>query len=348
MSESINDYETATKIRNLEIKLFWQRSNYFLVLNTAIATGTLLKIDSPEYAFPLSVFGFVVSLMWISINLGGKFWQDRWERKLAKIELTLDSAAQLFAVPRDVIKQEVKESLRYDDREWYQIWRRMVDFLVLRKPSVSRTMILLSFSFSIFWIGVAFYSMGFQFSPPSFKHLSTATCADTLCQSAHPTPATTELPWFISWDSFWHFIAIVAGVLFAFWLERRVSAKENLSVQKSLVQLIADEVEGNIRLMSQMVNQANESVIPYYQLVSKNKDACWSILVQYPFSANDLIKGVSSSYFEYQLINRTLDMLFFKEGLQGRIFADSTIPLCKAEMERSKQLLQSLRDWANR
>ena len=32
-------YKTLLDTRNLEISLFWQRSNYFLVLNTGIAFG---------------------------------------------------------------------------------------------------------------------------------------------------------------------------------------------------------------------------------------------------------------------------------------------------------------------
>jgi hypothetical protein len=40
-SIKLEAYRTALATRNLEINLFWQRSNYFLVLNTAIA-GWLL------------------------------------------------------------------------------------------------------------------------------------------------------------------------------------------------------------------------------------------------------------------------------------------------------------------
>jgi hypothetical protein len=45
MTDNRNDqidleaYRVAKEARNLEITLFWQRSNYFLVLSTAIAAG---------------------------------------------------------------------------------------------------------------------------------------------------------------------------------------------------------------------------------------------------------------------------------------------------------------------
>ena len=32
-------FERATSERQFEIQMFWQRSNYFMVLNTAIAVG---------------------------------------------------------------------------------------------------------------------------------------------------------------------------------------------------------------------------------------------------------------------------------------------------------------------
>lgn len=35
-------YRVAKETRSLEINLFWQRSNYFLVLSTAIAAGFFL------------------------------------------------------------------------------------------------------------------------------------------------------------------------------------------------------------------------------------------------------------------------------------------------------------------
>jgi hypothetical protein len=350
MSELINPYDTATKIRNLEIRLFWQRSNYFLVLNTAIATGALFKADKPEYTFPLAIFGFLVSLMWISINLGSKYWQDRWERKIAKIERNIDPTLELFYFPphSTVIDEEVRESLRYNEVRWYRLWKRFVNFFVMLKPSVSRTMILLSVSFGVFWAMIFLYSMGFQLKPPIFNSASVGVVSDSLRQSVQNPTDTSKLPWFMSWDSIWHFIAIVAGVLLAFWLERRFSAKRNLSVQKSLVRLISDEVERNIQLMTQIVEEAKRTVVPYYQLVTENKDSCWSMVVEYPFADSSIVKAIAVSYFEYRLINRTLDMLFFKEGLKSSIFANSTLPLCKAEIERSTILLTSLREWANK
>ena len=38
-------YKIAIQTRNLELGFFWQRSNYFLVLNTALATGSILTLE---------------------------------------------------------------------------------------------------------------------------------------------------------------------------------------------------------------------------------------------------------------------------------------------------------------
>jgi len=46
-------YKTLLDTRNLEINLFWQRSNYFLVLNTGIAFGFFnLKMTNLPSSLP--------------------------------------------------------------------------------------------------------------------------------------------------------------------------------------------------------------------------------------------------------------------------------------------------------
>ncbi len=62
----------------MEIGLFWQRSNYFLVLNTAIATGFFVLVDkSAPLAVLLGPLGCWVSVLWFAVNLGSKYWQTR-------------------------------------------------------------------------------------------------------------------------------------------------------------------------------------------------------------------------------------------------------------------------------
>src|SRR5437763_1835647 len=69
-------YQTLQTTRNLEIGLFWQRSNYFLVLNTGIAFGYFNLVDH-KYTLIFAIMGVVASTLWFRVCLGGKFWQTR-------------------------------------------------------------------------------------------------------------------------------------------------------------------------------------------------------------------------------------------------------------------------------
>lgn len=63
-------YKIAIQTRNLEIGMFWQRSNYFMVLNTAIAIGFFTQ-KGGSYGFLLAALGAIVSVLWFFVNLGG-------------------------------------------------------------------------------------------------------------------------------------------------------------------------------------------------------------------------------------------------------------------------------------
>ncbi len=142
-------YNIAWETRNFEIRLFWQRSNYFLVLNTAIAIGFFkLMTDQPSYSWLLAVIGFFVSCLWFCVNLGSKFWQCRWEERLRITEEKLEDNIDFFAANRDVIKKDVEKSL---ERAKHGKLREKIDRLVLTKPSVSLMMKLLSMLFILIW-----------------------------------------------------------------------------------------------------------------------------------------------------------------------------------------------------
>ena len=151
MSDEISKkdlYNIALETRNFEISLFWQRSNYFLALNTAIAVGFFFKANK-EYQLWLGIFGCLVSLLWISINFGSKFWQSRWENRLKIAEENFDCEINYFSADWSAIKNDVEESLRFSN---HGSIRRFVDKLILLKPSVSFIMTLLSILFGCLWI----------------------------------------------------------------------------------------------------------------------------------------------------------------------------------------------------
>jgi hypothetical protein len=149
-SISLEAYRVARETRNLEINLFWQRSNYFLVLSTAIAVGFFSR-QSDKYAPTLAAFGVVVGALWISVNLGGKFWQSRWEQRLRIVEEQLHPDLNLFSASWETAQDDVRNSFQFRKRgRVYRVYSR----LVLLKPSVSFAMTALSFAFLLFWVAL--------------------------------------------------------------------------------------------------------------------------------------------------------------------------------------------------
>jgi hypothetical protein len=159
-------YKTALATRNMEINLFWQRSNYFLVLNTAIAVGFFSRLPSrhphDKYAFGLAVIGIVIAVLWVRINLGSKFWQSRWEHRLHLVEKDLAPGLDLFSASDDTVRGDVRQGLEpRGDRRRNRLSvmaNRLYVFFVMRKPSVSKQMTFLSALFVVVWLIAAVVS----------------------------------------------------------------------------------------------------------------------------------------------------------------------------------------------
>jgi hypothetical protein len=151
-------FQTALSARNFEIDLFWRRSNYFLLLNAALVAGVASRSGSVGLILGFSLTGFLVSTIWTRAVLGSKYWQERWESRLHRIEAQYMSDADLFDVPRVVQDQEVRESLSSGvtqgtaSRTLGRAFRKWIDRRILARPSVSRSAIYLSFTFVGFWL----------------------------------------------------------------------------------------------------------------------------------------------------------------------------------------------------
>ncbi|BAZ44834.1 hypothetical protein NIES4102_18510 [Chondrocystis sp. NIES-4102] len=148
-------YKIAIETRNFEIKLFWQRSNYFLVLNTSIAVGAFTKVAEKSQIYFL-LLGIVVSFLWFLVNIGSKYWQVRWEYEVAKLEKEINQEIYLFSANKKATDNAVKEFLSgYRQQDSFP---SLCDSFILVKPSVSKIMICLSVIFVIFW-SVSFFVM---------------------------------------------------------------------------------------------------------------------------------------------------------------------------------------------
>lgn len=148
-------YRVTLETRNLEIRLFWERSNFFLALNGAIAIG-FFSLDNRSLSLALAVFGGVCSALWIVANLGSRFWQARWEGKLTALERENFPDAGLFSESYDDITAQVKACLDEQARWFLPRW---INRAVLARPSVSLTAILLSIWFLLAWIGFAVWGI---------------------------------------------------------------------------------------------------------------------------------------------------------------------------------------------
>lgn len=148
-------YRVAKETRNMEIMLFWQRSNYFLVLSTAIAVG-FFSPKSGKYAVPVAVLGFVVGCLWFAVNLGSKFWQSRWEHRLRLVEEHLRPNLNLFSASWETVQDDVRKSFRFRRRGPLH---RFYAHLVFLKPSVTLIMTILSLAFAVFWVAILFLAI---------------------------------------------------------------------------------------------------------------------------------------------------------------------------------------------
>ena len=142
-------YKTLIETRNFEITMFWQRSNYFLGLNTGIAFG-FFNLKEPKYAFILAIIGLIASILWLEVCLGSKFWQSRWEQRLQDFEREYLVGIDFFSATAERAKNDVSRS--FDFNRQGGIKRRVYRKLVVFKPSVSLSMILLSMVFILGWL----------------------------------------------------------------------------------------------------------------------------------------------------------------------------------------------------
>ena len=148
-------YKIAIDTRNFEINLFWQRSNYFIALNTGIAVATFFKLSEKEvFRIPLAILGLAISCLWVCMNFGSRYWQVRWEHKVAELEKKISNEI-LFSADRNTTDKAVEQFLAANRSK--DSLRTVYEELILLKPSVNQMMIGISIVFVIFWIFVSLY-----------------------------------------------------------------------------------------------------------------------------------------------------------------------------------------------
>lgn len=149
-------FDIARENRRFEIQMFWQRANYFLVLNTALAIG-VFTVDNVSASVLISGFGVVASVLWYRTNLGAKFWQSFWENEVHRLAKLLGIYA--LALDDDAIYAAADEIEAQDERTNVKKW---INKQIRKHPSVSANMILLSMWTILGWslLLVAFTIIG--------------------------------------------------------------------------------------------------------------------------------------------------------------------------------------------
>lgn len=153
-----SELKIALDNRAFEIQLFWQRSNYFLVLMTALGIGTF-GVKDVWFSPLIAAFATAASFFWFRTNLGSKFWQESWEVEVT--ELSKEHGVRSFERGMGDVIDQVSVSLGVGkSSDQRSRLRRWVDKQTVRKPSVTYNMILLSLISTMVWalVTIAFTS----------------------------------------------------------------------------------------------------------------------------------------------------------------------------------------------
>lgn len=165
-----SELQIALDNRAFEIQMFWQRSNYFLVLMTALGIG-VFTIKTDLYALLIAIFATITSWYWYKTNLGSKFWHESWEVEVVALakELGIRSFERPTKEVIDQVRLSFEASYLSGDKSRARRW---IDDQVLKKPSVSHYMILLSLTSMVLWalVSVSYgYNLGQSFLHSSIK-----------------------------------------------------------------------------------------------------------------------------------------------------------------------------------
>jgi hypothetical protein len=154
---AFKELDIALANRVFEIQSFWLRSNYFLVLLTALGAATLTSKDDALQLI-LSLLSALCALFWYRTNLGSKFWQESWE---VEVNLLAEKIGiESFKRPMAAVTEQVRASLdlHANGKGWF---RRYIDRQTIGKPSVTQNMIALSMLVFIVWL-LIFLILGYR------------------------------------------------------------------------------------------------------------------------------------------------------------------------------------------
>lgn len=145
---SIDDshvYASVANSRNTDASLRWSRAQLFLLVNTASLTavpfiaGHLSDLKSLMYLsiVGISVFGFLMSLLWYLITHRANKWVDFWNDRLREIE-------EATFAGRSAPSTRVFSHPKFASHSWHA-------------PSFHHSLVWLAGSFMIVWLLIFFF-----------------------------------------------------------------------------------------------------------------------------------------------------------------------------------------------
>jgi hypothetical protein len=192
----VDELKIALDNRAFEIQLFWQRSNYFLILMSALGVGTF-SVKDTLLAPAIAAFAALCSYLWFRVNLGSKFWQESWEVEVNL--LAKERGIRAFERPMREVREQVRQSLTSGWNEEKHSWlQRWIDSETTKKFSATYHMILLSLFSSILWSSVAILLFTRLALPPTTTSATSSSLVIvqsgslSIVQSQLPSPSPAE------------------------------------------------------------------------------------------------------------------------------------------------------------
>lgn len=167
-------YEQVLEIRNFEIRELVQRNNFFMIFQGVLLASALQSSHSNTY-FSLVIFiaGAGISYLQMRVASGAKYWQENWEMRLKDTEanllnllenenkqLQLDfpeekiQRTRFYSLFQGVTKEENDKIRNRLDQE-----HKFSNWMIMKKPSVSRMPIFVSLWLLIIWSILILFSL---------------------------------------------------------------------------------------------------------------------------------------------------------------------------------------------
>lgn len=168
-------YKICIDTRNFEIEQLIQRNNFFMLFQGVLLAAALQNQASKPYVeLVISVVGILVSFYQLQMSCGAKFWQEWWESRVEELESILKNSSDvndrhfvdLFNTSPATVHNKVANRLK-NNRPY-----NIINWLILKKFSVSRAPISVSLALLFGWVLLSIQTVNFTGLEVSAKNFN--------------------------------------------------------------------------------------------------------------------------------------------------------------------------------